>query len=61
VLERNIVIDQSGFIHLFGEIRNTSNETQRSITAKANFYDKNGQNIGNGSGIVSLVGRRHLK
>ncbi|MDW0136641.1 MAG: FxLYD domain-containing protein [Nitrososphaeraceae archaeon] len=54
VLERNIVIDQSGFIHLLGEIRNTSNETQRSITANANFYDKNGQNIGNGSGIVSL-------
>jgi len=54
VLERNIVIDQSGFIHLFGEIRNTSNEPQRSITANANFYDKNGQNIGNGSGIVSL-------
>ena len=54
VLERNIVIDQSGFIHLLGEIRNTSNETQRSITAYANFYDKNGQNIGNGSGIVSL-------
>jgi hypothetical protein len=54
VLESNIVIDQSGFIHLLGEIRNTSNETQHSITANANFYDKNGQNIGNGSGIVSL-------
>lgn len=54
VSERNIVIDRSGFIHLIGEIRNSSNETQRSITAYANFYDKNGQNIGNGSGIVSL-------
>lgn len=54
VLEKNIVIDQSGFIHLFGQIRNISNETQRSITAFANFYDKNGQNIGNGSGIASI-------
>jgi len=54
ILEKNMVIDQSGFIHLFGEIRNTSNETQRSITAFANFYDKNGQNIGNGSGIASI-------
>lgn len=54
VLEKNIVIDQSGFIHLFGQIRNTSNETQGSITAFANFYDKNGQNIGNGSGIASI-------
>ncbi|MFN2435125.1 MAG: FxLYD domain-containing protein, partial [Nitrososphaeraceae archaeon] len=48
------MIDQSGFIHLFGQIRNTSNETQQSTTAFANFYDKNGQNIGNGSGIASI-------
>jgi hypothetical protein len=54
VLEHNRVIDQSGFIHLFGEIRNDSNETQKTIAAHANFYDKNGNNIGNGSGIVSL-------
>jgi hypothetical protein len=54
ILEKNIVIDQSGFIHLFGQIRNTSNETQESTTAFANFYDKNGQNIGNGSGIASI-------
>jgi hypothetical protein len=54
ILEKNIVIDQSGFIHLFGQIRNTSNETQHSITAFANFYDKNGQNIGIGSGIASI-------
>lgn len=54
VLEHNKVVDQNGFIHIFGEIRNNSNETQRSITAHANFYDKNGNNIGNGSGIVSL-------
>lgn len=54
VLEHNKVVDQNGFIHLFGEIRNISNETQKTITAHANFYDKNGLNIGNGSGIVSL-------
>ncbi len=54
VLEKNIVIDQSGFIHLFGQIINTSNETQSSITAFADFYDENGQNIGNGSGIASI-------
>lgn len=54
VLEHNKVIDQSGFIHLFGEVRNISNETQKTITAHANFYDKNERDIGNGSGIVSL-------
>jgi hypothetical protein len=54
VLEHNKIVDQNGFIHLFGEIRNISNETQRTITAHANFYDKNGDNIGNGSGITSL-------
>src|SRR5687768_5438582 len=54
VLEHNKVIDQSGFIHLFGQIRNISNETQKTVTAHANFYDKGGHNIGNASGIISL-------
>ncbi len=54
VLEQNKVVDQNGFIHLFGEIRNISNETQKTITAHSDFYDKNGLNIGNASGIVSL-------
>jgi len=54
VLEHNKVVDQNGFIHLFGEIRNISNETQKTITAHAVFHDKNGNNMGNGSGIVSL-------
>lgn len=54
VLEHNKVIDQSGFIHLFGQIRNISNETQKTVTAHANFYDKGGHNIGNASGITSL-------
>jgi hypothetical protein len=54
VLEHNKVVDQNGFIHLFGEIRNISNETQKTITAHADFYDKDGRIIGNGSGIASL-------
>lgn len=54
VLEHNKIVDQSGFIHLFGEIRNISNEAQKTITAHADFYDKNGKIIGNGSGIISL-------
>jgi hypothetical protein len=54
VLEHNKIVDQNGFIHLFGEIRNISNDTQRTVTAHAEFYDKNGGNIGNGSGIISL-------
>jgi hypothetical protein len=54
VLEHNKVVDQNGFIHLFGEIRNISNETQKTITAHADFYDKEGRIIGNGSGIASL-------
>jgi len=54
VLEHNKVVDQNGFIHLFGEIRNISNETQKTITAHADFYNKEGRIIGNGSGIASL-------
>lgn len=54
VLDHNKIVDQNGFIHIFGEIRNISHETQRTITAHADFYDKNGRIIGNGSGIISL-------
>jgi hypothetical protein len=52
VIEQNKIIDQSGFIHLLGQIRNISNETQKTIAAHAEFYDKSGRNIGNASGIV---------
>lgn len=54
ILEQNKIIDQNGFIHLFGQIRNTSNETQKTIAAHAEFYDKSGRHIGNASGIVSV-------
>lgn len=54
VLEQNNVVDQNGFIHLFGQIINISNETQKTITAHADFYDRTGNIIGNGSGIISL-------
>jgi hypothetical protein len=54
VLQTNTTIDQSGFIHLFGEIRNISNESQYGVTVYANFYDKNGQNVGNASGIAAV-------
>jgi hypothetical protein len=52
-LQTNTIIDQSGFIHLFGEIKNISHEPQHGVAVYANFCDKNGQNIGNGSGIVA--------
>jgi hypothetical protein len=54
VLQTNTIIDQSGFTHLFGEIRNISNDSQYGVTVYANFYDKNGQNIGNASGIAAV-------
>lgn len=54
VLQTNTITDQSGFIHLFGEIRNISNEPQYGVAIYAIFYDKNGQNIGNASGIVAV-------
>jgi hypothetical protein len=54
VLQANTVSDQSGFIHLFGEIRNISNEPQDNVAIYAIFYDKNGQNIGNASGIAAV-------
>src|SRR5438093_10760377 len=54
VLQTNTITDQSGFIHLFGEIRNISNEPQDGVAIYAIFYDKNGQNIGNASGIVAV-------
>jgi hypothetical protein len=54
VLQTNTITDQSGFIHLFGEIRNISNEPQYGVAIYAIFYDKNGQNIGNASGIAAL-------
>lgn len=54
VLQTNTIIDQSGFIHLFGEIRNISNEPQDGVAIYAIFYDKNGQTIGNASGIAAV-------
>ena len=54
VLQTNTTVDQSGLIHLFGEIRNISDRPQQDIAIFANFYDQSGENIGNGSGIVPV-------
>ena len=54
VLQTNTITDQSGFIHLFGEIRNISNEPQYGVAIYTTFYDKDGQNIGNASGIAAV-------
>lgn len=54
VLQTNTTFDQSGLIHLFGELRNTSDRPQQGIAIFANFYDESGKNIGNGSGIVPV-------
>jgi hypothetical protein len=53
-LQTNTIVDQSGIIHLFGELKNISNESQYGVTAFANLHDKNGQNMGNGSGIAMV-------
>jgi hypothetical protein len=54
VLQTNTLIDQSGFIHLFGEVRNISDEPQYNVAIYATFYDRNGQYIGNASGIAAV-------
>ena len=54
VLQTNTILDQSGFVHLFGEIRNISDKAQYDVATYANFSDKNGQNIGNASGITPI-------
>ena len=54
VLQINIIFDQSGYLHLFGEIRNISDKAQYDVAIYVNFFDKNGQNIGNASGIAAL-------
>ena len=53
-LHTNTLLDQSGFIHLFGEIRNVSGLPQKDIAIHANFYDQSGKIIGNGSGIAAI-------
>lgn len=53
-MQTNKIIDQSGLIHLFGEIRNISDNPQQDIVIFADFYDQSGKNIGNGSGIVPV-------
>lgn len=54
VLQTNTTFDQSGLMHLFGEISNISDRPQQDIAIFANFYDQSGKNIGNGSGIVPV-------
>lgn len=54
VLQTKTTVDQSGLIHLFGEIRNISDRPQQDIAIFANFYDQSGKNIGNGSGLVPV-------
>ncbi len=53
-LQTNTIVDQSGITHLFGELKNISNESHYGVTAFATLHDKNGQNIGNGSGISKV-------
>lgn len=54
VTQTNTLLDQSGLIHLFGQIKNISNESQKDVVIYANFYDKHGKYIGNASGIASV-------
>ncbi|HZO11056.1 MAG TPA: FxLYD domain-containing protein, partial [Nitrososphaeraceae archaeon] len=53
-MQTNTTFDQSGLMHLFGEISNISDRPQQDIAIFANFYDRSGKNIGNGSGIVPV-------
>ncbi|HEY7228251.1 MAG TPA: FxLYD domain-containing protein [Nitrososphaeraceae archaeon] len=53
-MQTNTLLDQSGLIHLFGQIKNISNESQKDVVIYATFYDKHGKYIGNASGIASV-------
>jgi hypothetical protein len=54
VIQTNTLFDQSGLVHLYGQIKNISNESQKDVTVSATFYDKHGKYIGNASGIASV-------
>ncbi len=54
VMQTNTIFDQSGLVHLFGQIKNISNEPQKDVAIHVTFYDIHGKYIGNTSGIASI-------
>lgn len=54
VMQTNTIFDQSGLVHLFGQIKNISNEPQKDVAIYATFYDIHRKYIGNASGIASI-------
>lgn len=50
VQRTNMVIDNNGFLHLFGELKNTSTDPKQNITIFATFFDAAGKVVGNASG-----------
>ncbi len=54
VMQTNTIFDQSGLVHLFGQIKNISNEPQKDVAIHVTFYDIHGKYIGNASGIASI-------
>ena len=54
VMQTNTIFDQSGLVHLFGQIKNISNEPQKEVAIHVTFYDIHGKYIGNASGIASI-------
>lgn len=49
VLRTNTILDNYGYLHLFGELKNISNEPTENIIIFATFFDVRGIPIGNAS------------
>ncbi len=54
VRRTNTVIDNSGFLHFFGELKNISNEPKENIIIFATFLDVRGIPIGNASASTAV-------
>jgi hypothetical protein len=54
VLRTNTILDNYGYLHLFGELKNISNEPTENIIIFASFFDVLGIPIGNASASTAI-------
>jgi len=54
VLRTNTILDNYGYLHLFGELKNISNEPTENIIIFATFFDVLGIPIGNASASTAI-------
>jgi len=54
VLRTNTILDNYGYLHLFGELKNISNEPTENIIIFATFFDVRGIPIGNASASTAI-------